>query len=152
MKGRREAALRLTALRKGKRVALPARAAAPATCGEDADVPVNPPLPLPPEPRHPPAPSTGDDVASGPAMSGLIRPSTVGPSELYDSKASVEKQIAPTAITFGELAGSVTLPAATSYASGPTPEVLVNKSKRGVVVAEYRQIATPKLCVGPEFK
>jgi len=55
-------------------------------------------------------------------------------------------------MALAESAGSVTLPAATWYASDPTPLVLMNRSKRGVVVAEYRAIATPKLCVAPEFR
>src|SRR5262245_51022199 len=91
------------------------RAAAPATCGAEADVPQN-----------------GFRLATllltlaNAAMSGLTRPSTAGPCELNCSSGYTAPPLwsisqvptpgrastAPTARAYGELAGSVTLPAA----------------------------------------
>jgi hypothetical protein len=74
-------------------------------------------------------------------MSGLIRPSIVGPCELYGSKALVEKQIAPAATVLGEDAGSVRLPAVTTYWGAPAS---TNKSNRGAAVAANLWMAMPK--------
>jgi hypothetical protein len=122
-----------------------ASAAAPATCGDEADVPRKPAL----QPEA--APLTEDEVASGPAMSGFVLPSIVGPWLLYGSNESFCQQIAPTAITLGDVAGSVTLPAATAYWRPGS----VTKSRRGFVFGAHpvdKQnfvIASPKVWLSP---
>ena len=57
-------------------------AAAPATAGVDADVPVNPDWP-----HAVNAPYVADDWLSWPAMSGLTRPSIVGPRSAPDGRS-----------------------------------------------------------------
>src|SRR5438067_13328915 len=74
-------------------------AAAPDACGADADVPKN-------------APKTSLVTPSGPAMSGFVRPSIVGPWLLKPSSEPVDTLWAPTAIAAGEDGGSPVLPAA----------------------------------------
>src|SRR3982751_5582427 len=88
-------------------------AAAPATCGADDDVPGKP------TDREQPAapPYVAVDTSLGPRMSGLIRPSIVGPRELYESTRPVCQQAAPTVMTDETVAGSTTLPLATGWSS-----------------------------------
>ena len=57
------------------------------------------------------------ETASWPVMSGLTRPSIVGPCELYGSSASDCQQTAPTASAEGDVAGIEMLPAGTAYCS-----------------------------------
>src|SRR5438445_2517860 len=115
-------------------------AAAPATCGDDADVPRKPAL----QPEA--APRTEDDVASGPTRSGFVRPSIVGPWLLNASKASACQQMAPTVMTLGDVPGSITLPAATTYWSVPTS---MTRSRRGLVFAENLSTSRPKVWLAP---
>jgi hypothetical protein len=53
-------------------------------------------------------------------MSGFIRPSIVGPCELYDSSDWFSQQMAPAAMTFGDDAGSTMLPPSVENCSAPT--------------------------------
>ena len=82
-------------------------------------------------------PYTDDDVASGAAMSGFVRPSIVGPWLLYGSNESFCQQMAPTAMTLGDVAGSMTLPAATAYWSVPGS---ITRSKRGLVLGAHPEL------------
>src|SRR5262245_45866832 len=82
-------------------------AAAPATAAAAAEVPKKPELGT--QPVDPP--NVALLTPSGPAMSGLIRPSIVGPRELKLSSALFCQQTAPTANASGAVAGSHTLPA-----------------------------------------
>ena len=63
-------------------------------------------------------------------MSGFVRLSIVGPSELYGSVAPVDQHGAPTVNANGELAGSGMLPAAVWYWRG-VPSPVTKRSKRG---------------------
>ena len=83
------------------------RAAAPATSGEDADVPANA------DGHEEKPPYVAPDTLSWPTMSGFTRPSMVGPCELYGSSARDCQHSAPTARVAGEEAGAAMLPAAT---------------------------------------
>ena len=64
-------------------------AASPATVGDAADVPAKPPVPL----HESKAPYVNDDMRSSPARSGLMRPSIVGPCELYGSSEPLFQQL-----------------------------------------------------------
>ncbi len=82
-------------------------AAAPATSGEDADVPAN----ADGQDENPPY--VAPDTLSCPTMSGFMRPSIVGPCELYGSSERDCQHSAPTANAAGDDAGVAMLPAAT---------------------------------------
>ena len=82
-------------------------AAAPATCGAAADVPVKPEAPQPARPSRRAVGAV--ETLSYAAMSGFVRPSIVGPSELYHSRSPVCQHTAPTASAAPDDAGSVTL-------------------------------------------
>ena len=82
-------------------------------------------------------PKVAVDTSLGPRMSGLIRPSIVGPRELYESTRPVCQQAAPTVMTEETVAGSTTLPLATGWSS---LEAVTNRSIRGVAVPLARQI------------
>jgi hypothetical protein len=106
------------------------RAAAPATWGEDADVPAKP------EPHPDRGPYTLEETASGATMSGLIRWSISGPVLLYGCRPFVAWHTAPTVRAAGEVAGSHTsLPVAASIAAR-SPSM--NRSRRGVALPFQR--------------
>ena len=95
-------------------------AAAPEACGADADVPKN-------------APKTSLLTPSGPAMSGFVRPSIVGPWLLKPSSEPLDTLWAPTAIAAGDDAGSPMLPAAlTRWSATSSPSKYM--SMRGAIV------------------
>src|SRR5215213_11543589 len=73
-------------------------AAAPATCGADADVP-----------KKPPEPYVAVRTPSGPAMSGFLSPLVVGPRELNGSTVFRSWRTAPAVKLLAEQAGSRTL-------------------------------------------
>jgi hypothetical protein len=116
-------------------------AAAPATCGDAAEVPVKPPV----QPLA--GPVQLFDPASGPLTSGLMRPSMVGPRLLYGWLAPVAWQCAPTASTAGEVAGSGSaLPVNSSiWITAPSKK----KSMRGVAPPLYRFTTRLKSCGAP---
>src|SRR5436190_5497580 len=87
-------------------------AAAPATCGEAADVPANPD-----SSQREYGPYVALETLSGAARSGLVRPSIVGPSELKSSIVFALQHIAPAARTAGDEAGSTMLPCCVWYSS-----------------------------------
>ena len=71
-------------------------------------------------------------------MSGLTRPSIVGPCELYGSSCLDCQHKAPTAKAAGDDAGAAMLPAATWYSSGG---LQLSRSSRGEVETRYPRIA-----------
>ena len=73
-------------------------------------------------------------------MSGFVRPSIVGPCELYGLSELFCQQMAPAANVLGEDAGSVRLPAATGCEIDPTP--ITYRSNRGAAVAFQLKIVT----------
>src|SRR4051812_13888393 len=79
-------------------------AAAPTTCGAAADVPAKPVVPHPPH-----GPYVAPDTLSGAKSSGLVRPSIVGPIELYWAGPVYTQHIAPAAMAAGDDAGSIRL-------------------------------------------
>src|SRR3954451_22230625 len=89
-----------------------------------------------------------EETASCPAMSGLTRPSSVGPCEEYGSSESGCQQIAPAVNAAVDAAGAVMLPAATEYCALNTP-LLVNRSMRGVPVPAKRLMKTLNVAVAP---
>src|SRR4029078_5866441 len=71
-------------------------------------------------------------------MSGLTRPSTVGPCELYGSSERDCQQSAPTANDAGDDAGEPMLPAGTKYSRGG---LQLTRSERGDETTRYPTIA-----------